>query len=227
MDLLTALGPFGLGLLNMTNPCVLPLYPGFLAYLSGQHQALRNQRLARWLGVIVLAGVLTSMLIIGFVLAALRVATGSVLAYLLPIIYLIVIGMGVLMVFHINPFARLPMLSAPRLRNPLLGSFLYGMLYGPMTLPCAGPLIVGAFVYGTADVGSLVNSIVYIVAFGLGFGFPLVVLPLLAQSIRTALLRWMATHHRVLTRLAGVLLIAIGIGGFLKQWDLIRYYWGF
>ena len=227
MEWLTALGPFGLGLLNMTNPCVLPLYPGFLAYMSGQNAALKNQRLTRWLGAIVLAGVLTSMLITGLVLAALRLATGRVLAYLLPIIYLIVIGMGLLMVFHINPFARLPMISTPRLQNPLLGSFLYGMLYGPMTLPCAGPLIVGAFVYGTADVGSLVNSIVYVIAFGLGFGLPLLVLPLLAQSMRNALLRWMTSHHLILTRVAGVLLIVIGISGFLKQWDMIRYYWGF
>src|SRR4051812_29077358 len=98
MDLLTALGPFGLGLLNMTNPCVLPLYPGFLAYLSGQSEALKNRRLARWLGVIVLAGVLTSMLIIGLIVALLHLATGSILAYLLPVIYLVVIGMGVLMV---------------------------------------------------------------------------------------------------------------------------------
>jgi cytochrome c-type biogenesis protein len=66
-----------------------------------------------------------------------------------------------------------------------------------------------------------------VVAFGLGFGLPLLILPLLAQSMRNSLIRWMTNHHLLLTRLAGVLLIVIGISGFLKQWDMIRYYWGF
>lgn len=226
MELLTVLGPFGLGLLNMTNPCVLPLYPGFLAYMARQHEALRNQQFARWLGAFVLAGVLTSMLISGLVLAVLRLAMGNVLAYLLPVIYLIVILMGFLTLFHVNPLARLPLMQTRRLSNPWLNSFLYGLLYGPMTLPCAGPLIIGAFVYGTADVGSVLNSIAYVLAFGLGFGLPLLLLPLVAQSRRTALLRWTTTHHLLLTRLAGLVLIAIGIAGLVKQWDLIRYYWG-
>lgn len=227
MTFLAALGPFGLGLLNMTNPCVLPLYPGFLAYLIGQNEGLKNSPLSRWLGGIVLAGVLTSMLITGLLLAVLRIATGNMLAFVLPAIYLIVSLMGVLMVFHLNPLARLPMIRTPGLQNPLLRSFLYGVLYGPMTLPCSGPLIVGAFVYGAADAGSLVNSVLYVLAFGLGFGLPLLILPLLAYSVRTSLLRWMTTRHLLLTRISGIVLIVIGIGGFLRQLELIRYYWGF
>jgi cytochrome c biogenesis protein CcdA len=38
MDLQTILTSFSLGLLATTSPCVLPLYPGFLAYLAGRRK---------------------------------------------------------------------------------------------------------------------------------------------------------------------------------------------
>ena len=55
-----ALTSFSFGLLAMTSPCLLPLYPGFLAFLSGQTGQERG-RMRYLLGVFVLAGVLTAM----------------------------------------------------------------------------------------------------------------------------------------------------------------------
>ena len=53
-----AIASFVLGLLSTTSPCVLPLYPGFLAYLSGQTELTSPARRSL-LGPLVLAGVLT------------------------------------------------------------------------------------------------------------------------------------------------------------------------
>ena len=224
---MSLLGPFGMGLLNISNPCILPLYPGFLAYLAGNSHAMGNKHIVRWLGVIVLAGVLTSMLVVGFIIALLQVAMGGVLAVILPVTYISIIVIGILMVASRNPFARLPILHGANHENPGISSFLYGLLYGPMTLPCSGPLIVGVFVYGTADVRSIVDSILYVLAFGLGFGLPLLILPLLATTRQNFLLQWLSQHHKTLMRVAGVLLIGIGIVNFMTQWELIRHYWHF
>ena len=68
---------FGVGLLAMTSPCVLPLYPGFLAYLSGGQEALGKSRARFLLGFLVLAGVLTMMLALGALIALLSVSIGS------------------------------------------------------------------------------------------------------------------------------------------------------
>ena len=65
-----------LGLLATTSPCVLPLYPGFLAYLSGQTQ-LEHRKGRYFLGLFVLAGVLTMMLLLGGLIALLAVPTGK------------------------------------------------------------------------------------------------------------------------------------------------------
>jgi len=216
---------FVLGAGNMINPCVLPLYPGFLAYLANNSVGRPDrQQTARWLGLIVLAGVLTSMLAVGFLLAVLQVAVGQVLALLLPIVYAIVIGMGVLLILQRNPLARLPALRAPHLRHPALSAFAYGTLYGPMTLPCCGPLVVGVFALGITDVGSVLNGMSYFLAFGLGFGLPLLIWPLLTVPFRKALLTRLLAHHALLARLAGVLLIAIGLSGIYSDWDLLHTY---
>jgi cytochrome c-type biogenesis protein len=216
------LAAFQLGILNMSNPCVLPLYPGFLAYLASNSSALEKRHLVRWLGVLTLLGVLVSMLLIGLLLTVFRLALGNVLAILLPVIYLFVIVMGILLVLHINPFARLPMVSAPRLRNPLLGSFLYGFLYGPMTLPCSGPTVIAAFA-STANAASVAEGILFVMAFGLGFGLPLVLLPFLADPVRKTVLTFMLKHHVLLSRLSGLLLIGIGIFGLINDREIIAF----
>jgi cytochrome c-type biogenesis protein len=215
---------FNLGVLNMSNPCVLPLYPGFLAYLAGNQKVFENRRTARWLGLITLAGVLTAMLLVGLALTVAQIALGNALARLLPIIYGVVILMGGLLTLGINPFSRLPALRSPRLANPLVSSYLYGLLYGPMTLPCSGPLVIGVFAAG-ADPRFISEGVLYVLAFGLGFGLPLVLLPFLADGVRTRLLRWMTRHHKTLMRVAGLLLIAVGIFGIVSEWELIQAGW--
>src|SRR5512144_1244451 len=62
-----------LGLLATTSPCVLPLYPGFLAYLSGGQEGLQNKAGRYFLGFFVLAGVLTMMLVLGGIIALLSI----------------------------------------------------------------------------------------------------------------------------------------------------------
>jgi len=220
------LSPFGLGLLNMSNPCVLPLYPGFLAYLAGNQHVLEKRAVARWLGLITLLGVLTSMLGLGLVLAVLQIEAGRALALLLPVTFAIVIGMGVLLILNVNLLARLPVLNLPRLRNPILGSFLYGVLYAPITLPCSSTLLIGVFA-NAASLTDALDGIRYFLLFGLGFGLPLLVLPLLSDPVRKSMLQWMTDHARLLARLSGLVLIGIGVIGLITNWELIRYYWGF
>ena len=162
----------------LTNVCILPLYPGLLAFLAGTAQHERGQRALRWLGLFVLAGVLSLMLAVGWLLYVIQASFAQVLPWLLPLIYAAVIGLGVLMLAGRNPFRRLSVTPGPAqdslLRNPYLGAYVYGLLLGPMTLPCAGPIVVSAFLLGAGSAQQLAGSLAYFLAFGLGFGWPLV-----------------------------------------------------
>ena len=125
------------------------------------------------------------MVAIGFVLYQLQRSVADILDWLLPALYAVVLGLGVAMMLGRDPFARLATTEAPMLRSPTASAFLYGMFLAPMTLPCTGPLIVSAFVIGgVSGSRALADSLVYFVFFALGFGWPLVLLPLLAAPVQ-------------------------------------------
>lgn len=200
----------------LTNACLLPLYPGLIAFLAGNAGDERARQASAWLGVLVLAGILTMMVLIGFILTLVSISFGNILPILLPAIYLLVIGLGLMMLMGHNPFARLQTAQAPVFRNPYLTAYAYGMLFGPMTLPCTGPIIISAFTVGSGA-ADVIDGLVYFFFFGLGFGWPMVVLPLLALPFQRRIVRALASRHEALTRASGVLLVAVGIFGILTE----------
>ena len=197
----------------LTNVCLLPLYPGLIAFLAGNAHNEKFKKATSWLGLLVLAGVLTLMTFVGLLVYLLKSSFGTVLPWLLPVIYGVVILLGALMLIGFNPFYRLSGLKAPIWKNPYLTAYFYGLLLGPMTLPCTGPIILSAFVLSASNVGVLVNELLYFLFFGLGFGWPLVVLPLIAAPLQRNFLSWFTKHNKLLTRFSGLLLLAIGIYG--------------
>lgn len=201
----------------LTNVCILPLYPGLIALLAGNAGNQRAQRATKWLGLLVLAGVLSMMLAVGWLLYLLQSSFGAILPVVLPAIYGVVVVMGLFMLTGRNPFRRLTTAQAPLLRNPFLTAYLYGLLLGPMTLPCAGPIVLSAFLLGAGSFTQLANSLLYFIAFGIGFGWPLVLLPLLAQPFQRQFTRWTTRHYHAMTALSGGLLVAIGVVGFVVE----------
>lgn len=201
----------------LTNVCMLPLYPGLIAFLAGSAGNQRSRAATGLLGVLVLAGILSMMVAIGLLLHVTQAFFGDVLSILLPLIYGVVIVLGLMLLAGRNPFAKLQTAQAPLLRNPYLTAYVYGLLFGPMTLPCTGPIIVAAFATGAGDAGALLDGIAFFIAFGVGFGWPLVLLPLLAATMQRQFVRWLTRHHLLMNRISGVLLVSVGVFGFLSE----------
>ena len=210
-----------LGLLSAASPCILPLYPGFLAYLSGAQQATGNRRGRYTLGFFVLAGVLTMMLALGLLIALISVSVGQALAVAIPLADLLIITLGVLLLLNFNPFKRLPQIQVPLLSNPYANAFLYGLLYGPIALPCSGPLVVGIFAL-SLTAGEALGKLNVFLWFGLGFGLPLLLLSFLSGAAQRWITRQFALHARKINIGAGLLLVGIGIYDLWTNWDLIQ-----
>lgn len=201
---------FGIGLLATLSPCALPLYPGFLAYLAAR-SGESGARGTRWLGLAVLAGILTMMLAIGGAIAVLQVAVGRVLVVITPLADLVVIALGVALLLGANPFARLPSLAAGTgARGPILSAYLYGLMYGPIAVPCSGPLLIAIFTL-SLTVTDFLQKLLFFLAFGLGFGVPLVAIAFVAAGRSAALLRVFARNYATVSRVAGVILIGVGL----------------
>ncbi len=214
-----------LGLLSAASPCILPLYPGFLAYLSGVQEATGRRRGRYFLGVFVLAGVLTMMLALGLVIALISVSVGQALSVAIPLADLLIISLGVMLLLNRNPFKRLPQIRVPLLSNPYANAFLYGLLYGPIALPCSGPLVVSIFAL-SLTAGEAFSKLGIFLWFGLGFGLPLLALSFLSGAAQCWITRQFARRARVINIVAGVLLVGIGIFDLWSNWDLIRTFLG-
>jgi cytochrome c-type biogenesis protein len=212
-----------LGLLATTSPCVLPLYPGFLAYISGGQEGLQGKIGRYFLGFFVLAGVLTMMLTLGGIIALLSVSVGQALSVIIPIADLIIILLGVLLLANINPFKTLPQIQVPVLSHPFVNAFVYGLLYGPIALPCSGPLVVSIFALSltAAEFFSKLNIFFW---FGMGFGIPLLVLSFLSGTAQRWITRQFAQRSRLINLISGVLLVGVGIYDLVSNWELITAY---
>jgi cytochrome c-type biogenesis protein len=225
MFLDAALTSVSLGLLSATSPCILPLYPGFLAYLSGAAEATGNRRGRYALGFFVLTGVMTMMLVLGLIIALISVSVGQALAIVIPVADILIIALGVMLLLNWNPFKRLPQIKVPILSNPYANAFVYGLLYGPIALPCSGPLVVGIFTL-SLTAGEAASKLGIFLWFGLGFGLPLLALSFLSGASQRWVTRQFAQHARLINLIGGILLVSIGIYDLWSNWDLIRTFLG-
>jgi cytochrome c-type biogenesis protein len=225
MTLDTILTSIALGLVATTSPCVLPLYPGFLAYLTGGQEALGDRNGRHFLGFFVLAGVLSMMIALGGLIALLSISIGSVLSIVIPISDLLILTLGIFLLVNINPFKSLPQIRVPVLSHPFINAYLYGLLYGPIALPCSGPLVVGIFAY-SLTAGEALGKLAVFLWFGLGFGLPLLMLSFLSGALQRKITRFLARRARLINLIGGLLLVGIALYDLAVNWELITSFLG-
>jgi cytochrome c-type biogenesis protein len=198
----------------------LPLYPGFLAYLGGQNKIGRQRY---FLGFFVLAGVLSMMVALGCLIALLVVPIGKVLLYIIPLADLLIFLLGILLLFNINPFKKIPQIQLPVLRHPYGNAYVYGLLYGPIALPCSGPMVVSIFAL-SFTASEAFSQLWAFLCFGLGLGIPLLVLSFLSAALQRQLTVIFARHNRYVNLISGLLLVGIAIYDLGKNWDALRLF---
>jgi cytochrome c-type biogenesis protein len=163
------------------------------------------------------------MLILGLVIALLSISVGQALSVVIPLADVLIIGLGILLLLDRNPFKRLPQIQVPALSNPYVNAFVYGLLYGPIALPCSGPLVVGIFAL-SFTAGEVISKLTIFLWFGLGFGLPLLALSFLSGASQRWLTRQFAKRARLINLIGGVLLLGIGLYDLWSNWELIAAY---
>jgi cytochrome c-type biogenesis protein len=206
---------FLVGMLAAASPCVLPLYPGFLAYLG-------SGRGRHFSGFFILAGLLSMMLLLGGLIALASAAIGRVFTLLIPLADALILVLGVLLIFNKNPFQWLSPIQSPRsFSHPIANAYVYGLLYGPLALPCSGALVVGIFSLSFSVTDAL-GKLVLFICFGLGMGLPLLVLSFLAGTLQRGITRQLAVHARWVNLAAGLLLVGAGLIDGFQNWENFR-----
>ncbi|HSB02321.1 MAG TPA: cytochrome c biogenesis protein CcdA [Anaerolineales bacterium] len=164
------------------------------------------------------------MLALGRLIALLAIPIAHLLAYIIPLADLLILLLGVLLLFDRNPFKTLAQIQVPLLRHPFLNAYLYGLLYGPIALPCSGPLVVGIFAL-SFTVQEALDKLWVFLWFGLGFGIVLFILSLLSAALQHRITTLFARHSRAVNTIGGLLLIGIAIYDLRLNWDMLRLFY--
>ena len=163
------------------------------------------------------------MLALGLLISLLSVSIGAALTIAIPVADIFIIGLGIALLLDYNPFKTLPQVQVPVLKNPYINAYIYGLLYGPIALPCSGPLVVGIFTY-SLTAGEAFSKLSIFFWFGIGFVMILLLLSFLSGSAQHWLVRFFARHARTINVIGGVLLIGVGVYDLFNNWDLIATY---
>jgi cytochrome c-type biogenesis protein len=202
------------GLLSFLSPCVLPVVPSYLSYVTGISGAAELQQRRH------LALLHAALFVIGFTLIFVALgATATALGRLLNTYqqWLERIGGALILLFGLYCVGALRIGFLSReVRfdlgdKPLgfLGSVLAGMAFGAGWTPCIGP-ILGSILLYTSSRADFGQGLVLLLAYSLGLAIPFLV----AAWALEWFLGWMQRFRKYVgwvERIAGVLLIAFGL----------------
>lgn len=211
MGLATALfGTFLIGLAApLTAVCVIPLYPGFLAYLATQSN--KNQVPIGVLGGVVVAGVIAFMLLVGVLFATvLEASITTVVTVVSPVAFALLGVISVLLLLNADFSAFLPTVDPPTTSHPIGSAFSYGFFFGAIIIPC-NPALIAFFFARSFLFETPLTNILNFFSFGLGIGFPLLVFALVSDRWSTAVIRMLTTHHRRINQGTGLVMLVISL----------------
>ncbi|MEL3906748.1 MAG: cytochrome c biogenesis protein CcdA [Treponema sp.] len=210
------LGAFFAGLLSFLSPCVLPLIPVYLSFISGESLSeIREGKKGR-LHLFMRSVSFVLGFTCVFVLLALLFGTGarfigsSLPGVIMRAAGIIVILLGVNMIFDFIPFLRGEVKA--QIPNKAAGfskAFLFGMLFAAGWSPCIGPILSSILLFA-AQSGNAFKAAFLLGAYSIGLGLPFLLAGLFFDKAEP-LLQWFKRHSHGVKITAGVLIIFFGI----------------
>ena len=210
-DIVTA---FVLGLFTpLTAACVLPLYPGFLSYVSSQLSGhADSRRIHALIGIVVTAGIILFMLLIGVIFTLLlEQSLTAVIQVVSPIAFGLLVVISLLLIFNVDLGKFFPRANVPLQKNPLLSAFLFGFFFGALVIPCNPAFIIALLTRATVSVSGFFNGMLSFLAFGIGIGTPLLVFSLISSAKSSAVIGFLTARKRWINLIAGIFMLLVSL----------------
>ncbi|MEV4390420.1 cytochrome c biogenesis protein CcdA [Nonomuraea sp. NPDC049607] len=195
------------GVVSFLSPCVLPLVPGYLSYVTGMSADPKRGRLV--LGtVLFVAGFALVFVLSGALfggLGSIMLGNAQIITRVLGVLT-ILLGLAFLGVLPgLMRDVRIHKLPAAG----LAGAPLLGVVFGLGWTPCIGPTLAVVLTLGLNE-GSASRGALLAVAYALGLGLPFVAAALAySKALRT--FRAVRRHTQLITRIGGVMMVAVGL----------------
>ena len=201
------------GLLSFLSPCVLPLVPSYIGFITGLglEDITRARKTTLIHAVLFVIGFSTIFVLLG----AGATLIGQLLTQFKPIIarvggfMLIALGLWMLGIFQfgaLNQERRFHLNDKPL---GYLGTILVGVAFGAGWTPCLGPIISGILMIAGSE-ASVGRGVALLAAYSAGLAVPFLLSALLLERFFTFFQRFRSKLGLV-NRIAGVLLIVVGV----------------
>jgi cytochrome c-type biogenesis protein len=225
---------FGAGVLSFISPCVLPLVPGYLSFISGVSLDQMRTAPAGSAPVPGIAGGQVFLASLAFVcgfsvvfiaLGATASTIGTALLERLSLlgkiagILLILFGlhtMGLLKIRWLYAEKRFQSSSKPA---GLFGAFVVGLAFAFGWTPCIGPILATILALA-ADEGTLQRGILLLAVYSLGLGIPFLATSLAVNKFFAAFAR-IRPHYKLIETTAGLLMVIVGVLIFTNRFTII------
>lgn len=215
------------GVVSFASPCVLPLVPGYVGYvtgLSGSH--VRDKKTS-----VVLTGVTLFVLGFSVVFVSLGILFAGLGALIAPwmgtvtrVLGVVVILAGITFVGGFQFLHRDARIQA-RPRAGLWGAPVLGATFALGWTPCIGPTLAAVLALSTSfgGTGNVWRGSLLTFVYCLGIGIPFLIVAFLIHK-GIGRLKWVRTHQRAIVVAGGVMLIALGVLMVAGVWNLFMNY---
>ena len=216
---------FGAGLISFLSPCVLPLIPGYISYISGSSLNELIEKKSVNIFPIILFTLGFSLVFISF--GATASFLGSVIlnnSYELRIasgIIIIIFSLHILGIINLN-FLNYEKRIYTEKKSGIFSSILVGMAFGFGWTPCIGPILGSILVLASTE-QSLNRGILLLVFYSLGLAIPFIISGYLIQKF-LVFSKNFKKNISLVSKLGGIILLATGILILTNKLQLLGYY---
>ena len=235
----TLLAAFGAGLLSFISPCVLPLIPGYLSYISGLSlDEMRGTAVVAGGGTVAVAPVgarrqivvASLAFVMGFTLVfvALGAAASAIGQFFLQQqalfgriagAVIIVFGLHTMGVLRIEWLYKEKRVHTSRRPTGVLGAGLVGVAFAFGWTPCLGPILTGILaVAGSQE--TVGQGVQLLAVYSLGLGVPFLATAVMIDRFFSALQRIRRYYHAI-ELVSGALLVIVGLLIFTNRFTVI------
>lgn len=201
---------FGAGFISFVSPCVLPLFPAFVSYITGMSiSELQNEKKFNYKSLLhtlfFLLGFATIFILIGFsssFISGFLFKYGELIRQLSAIL-IIFFGLVIVGVLNFEFLMRDRSITFKNRPTGFIGSFIIGVGFSLGWTPCTGP-ILGSVLGLAATQPNL--YLVMMITYVLGFSIPFLIL-----SFFIGKMNWIRKHSMKIVKIGGYLMIAVGI----------------
>ncbi|MEQ6248148.1 cytochrome c biogenesis protein CcdA [Sulfitobacter sp. HNIBRBA3233] len=204
------------GIISFLSPCVLPIVPPYLAYMSGVSLSdMSSERAARRRAIVAalffVLGLSTVFILLGFTASAFGAffLQNQLLFTQISGVVIIVFGLHFLSVFRIPFLDREARMDAGDKGGTSFGAYILGLAFAFGWTPCIGPQL-GAILSLAASEASVTRGTLLLAIYAFGLGIPF----LLAAMFMTramGMMNRLKRHMKTIERVMGLLLLVVGV----------------